>query len=299
MKQFVKQLGIIAILAIIGLGFTTCDGDDDVGTGSNDSGNGGGTPGLRYYYEDDYCYVSMGTASATAIVIPSKCPDGHNVTAIGSGGFRTYYYPAAANISSITIPDSVTYVGDFAFSGSGIWNNTPNNSVVYADKWAVGYKGTESEVNILESTVGIGNTAFFECTSLTGITIPDSVTSIGGGAFDGCTNLTGITIPDSVTSIGGGAFDGCTSLTSIIIPVGVTSIGLVTFRNCTNLRSVTFEGSITSENLHQTAFGVSGGSGSGYGYIGDLRAKYLAGGPGTYTRPYTGIGSTHVWTKQQ
>ncbi|MDB4789097.1 leucine-rich repeat domain-containing protein [Akkermansiaceae bacterium] len=61
----------------------------------------------------------------------------------------------------------------------------------------------------------IGTKAFYDCTSLTSITIPDGVTSIGVYAFLGCTNLTSITIPDSVTSIGYGAFRNCTSLTAV------------------------------------------------------------------------------------
>ena len=108
----------------------------------------------------------------------------------------------------------------------------------------------------------IGDWAFYNCTSLTSVTIGDSVTSIGDGAFAGCENLTAFygkfasadnrclvvdgvlksfaigcgateyTIPDSVTSIGDWAFDGCTSLKSITIPDSVTSIGGNVFQNC-------------------------------------------------------------------
>ena len=93
-----------------------------------------------------------------------------------------------------------------------------------------GYKGSDSDV-IIPDTIGgynvtrIGYRAFWDCTSLTSITIPDSVTSISNGAFWNCSSLTSITIPDSVTSIGYGAFWDCSSLTSITIPDSVTSIG--------------------------------------------------------------------------
>ena len=81
--------------------------------------------------------------------------------------------------------------------------------------------------------------AFYDCTSLTSITIPDSVTRIGGQAFYGCTSLTSITIPDSVTRIEGGAFFDCTGLTSVTIPNSVRSIELQVFANCTGLTSIT------------------------------------------------------------
>ncbi|MBE6363194.1 MAG: hypothetical protein E7054_06025 [Lentisphaerae bacterium] len=63
----------------------------------------------------------------------------------------------------------------------------------------------------------IGDRAFYDCNSLTGITIPDSVTTISDMAFDGCEKLTSVTLPDSVTTIGIGAFSDCRSLTSITI----------------------------------------------------------------------------------
>jgi hypothetical protein len=92
----------------------------------------------------------------------------------------------------------------------------------------------------------IGIQAFYNCSSLTSITIPDGVTSIGDYAFGYCTSLTSITIPDSVTSIGESAFQFCTSLTSITIGNGVTSIGFFAFYECTSLTSITIGNGVTS-----------------------------------------------------
>ena len=93
----------------------------------------------------------------------------------------------------------------------------------------------------------IGWDAFYDCDSLTSVTIPDSVTSIGYGAFSSCHSLTSVTIGNGVTSIGDYAFYSCDSLTSVtIVGNGVTSIGSYAFRNCTSLTSVTIGNGVTS-----------------------------------------------------
>ena len=96
-------------------------------------------------------------------------------------------------MTAITIPNSVTSIGYYAF----------------------GYCTALTTVTIPNSVTSIGNYAFYGCSSLTSVTIPNSVTSIGENAFYNCTGLTSVTIPSSVTSIGNYAFYGCSSLTSI------------------------------------------------------------------------------------
>jgi len=103
------------------------------------------------------------------------------------------------------------------------------------------------KLDLSDSTfTSIGDNAFRDCASLTGITIPDSVTSIGTYAFYYCFSLTGITIPDSVESIGNNAFYGCTILTSVTIGSGVTSIGTYAFSYCYRLTSITIPDGVTS-----------------------------------------------------
>ncbi len=94
--------------------------------------------------------------------------------------------------------------------------------------------------------ISIGAMAFYNCTSLTSVTIGNGVTSIGNDAFRACTSLTSVTIPNSVTSIGNYALSGCSSLTSVTIPDSVTSIGEYTFWGCSSLTSVTIGNSVTS-----------------------------------------------------
>ncbi|MBR5131850.1 MAG: leucine-rich repeat protein, partial [Alistipes sp.] len=128
-------------------------------------------------------------------------------------------------------------VGMLAFDGSKVTS--------------IGYKAFYDCDSLTSVTIGngvtsIGSSAFSGCTSLTSITIPDSVTSIGSSAFKNCDSLTSITIPNSVTSIGYEAFYDCDSLTSITIPNSVTSIGYEAFYDCDSLTSITIPDSVTS-----------------------------------------------------
>ena len=81
------------------------------------------------------------------------------------------------------------------------------------------------------SVTSIGNYAFYNCTSLSSVTIPNSVNTIGEWAFCYCSSLTSVTIPYSVTTIGLAAFEGCSSLTSVTIPNSVTYIDDWAFYN--------------------------------------------------------------------
>ena len=129
-----------------------------------------------------------------------------------------------AGCKTTTIPNSITSIGNSAFSGcSGLTSITIPNSVT-----------------------SIGERAFYGCFSLTSITIPNSVTSIGDDAFYDCSGLTSITIPNSVTSIEESAFKGCRGLTSITIPNSITSIGYQAFSGCDGLTSIVVESSNTT-----------------------------------------------------
>lgn len=119
-------------------------------------------------------------------------------------------------LTDLTIGNSVTSIGDYAFSGChGLTSITIPNSVT-----------------------SIGDWAFFDCHGLTSITIPNSVTSIGYRAFSDCSGLTGITIPNSVTSIGESAFSDCSGLTSITLGSSVAEIGSYVFNECDKLMTI-------------------------------------------------------------
>ena len=215
-------------------------------------------------------------SSLTSITI------GNNVKSIESNAFRD-----CSSLTAITIPNSVTNIGGYAFNGTGIYNNDSNweNDVLYIDGCLIEAKTSISgSYAIKEGTRLLAAYAFYDCSSLTSITIPNSVTSIGYAAFYYCrsltkTNYTGdiagwckikfadssanpislshnlyindeeikyLRLPNNLDSIYPRTFSGCSSLTYVTIPNSVTSIGNGAFEDCSLLRFVTIGNSVTS-----------------------------------------------------
>ena len=146
---------------------------------------------------------------------------------------------APAGLTSYTIPNSVTSIGEYAFYDcSSLASITIPNSVTSIGEYAFEDCSSLKSITIPNSVTEIGHYAFYGCSSLTSITIPDSATYIGESVFEGCSSLKSITIPNSVTSIGFCAFAGCSSLTSITISDSVTSIDSDAFEGCSSLKSV-------------------------------------------------------------
>ncbi len=237
------------------------------------------TEGLEYTLNSDgeSYTVSMGTAlnNTTDIVIPWYYEE-KPVTGIG---YQAFYNTA---LTSITIPASVTSIGEEAFYSC----DSLERLTIPASVTSIGEYAFEDCSNLTSVTFGensqctsIGNYAFWCCESLTSITIPSGVMSIGYSAFENCTKLTSITIPSGVTSIGSRAFSFCSSLASIVVESGntvyhsagncliktasktliagcknsviptdgsVTSIGDWAFYSCYSLTSITIPASVTS-----------------------------------------------------
>ena len=146
------------------------------------------------------------------------------LTSIGADAFRY-----CSGLTSVTIPSSVTSIGDYAFQYTGL-----------------------TSLIIPSSVTSIGTYSIADCTSLTSVSIPSSLQIISHGAFGGCSNLTSVTFPEGVTGIGENAFGHCFGLTSVIFPSSVTSIGDYAFRYCSGLTSVTIPSSVT--NIGSYAF---------------------------------------------
>ena len=195
------------------------------------------------------------TPPTNAVIYESLFYQGvtYNVVGIEDYAFMCTYtengweYLSCSSLTSVTIPNSVTSIGNSAFYDcSSLTSVTIPNSVTSIDDWAFGNCSSLTSVTIPNSITSIGNSVFDSCVNLTSVNIPNSVTSIGEQAFLDCSSLTSITIPNSVTSIGNRAFRNCTSLTSVNIGNSVTSIGELAFYDCSSLTSIDIPNSVTS-----------------------------------------------------
>ncbi|MBE6319558.1 MAG: leucine-rich repeat domain-containing protein [Bacteroidales bacterium] len=177
-------------------------------------------------------------SSLTLVIISSR------INSIGSGAFD--------GCDALT---KTNYLGDIAgwcaikFGGSSA-NPISNSHNLYINNQEI------RDLVIPNTVDSIHNDAFYECFSLTSVSIGNSVMSIGYDAFGGCSSLSSVTIGNSVTSIGDYAFSNCSSLTSINIPESVTSIGKNAFSNCSSLTSINIPESVT--NIWYGAFDNTG-----------------------------------------
>ena len=196
--------------------------------------NGGNATITEFLGPDDSANpVDSASTVSYKIEIPEKIHEkfcDYTVTGLGEYSFAANPYdghqgnPLCSKIHSVTIPQSVTSIGDRAFDGCSALTT----------------------LSLGEKIKTIGNCAFENCTSLTGVTIPQSVTSIGYYAFEGCTNLNPLTIKGPITSMGNYAFAGSTYLTSLTLCDDIQTIGNFAFVGSTSLKTVTLPKNLTS-----------------------------------------------------
>ena len=212
--------------------------------------------GNTKYHSSGNCLIETASKTLISGCNTSVIPSDGSVTSIGGSAFQ-----GCKDLTSITIPDSVTSIGDYyTFYGCS----------------------SLTSITIPDSVTSIGMRAFYGCTGLTSVTIGNGVTSIGGFAFYSCSGLTSITIPDSVTSIESYSFYRCSSLkgvyitdinkwcnidfgeydanplkvagnlylngelvTNLVVPTGVQIIKFSAFDGCTSLTTLTIPGSVS------------------------------------------------------
>ena len=170
----------------------------------------------------------------------------------GTTDIKDYEFKYHYNLTSITIPNSVTSIGMYAFWGcrslksfNGKFASSDGRCLI-KDGELIAFAPAElTSYNIPNGVISIGDYAFRDCSSLTSITIPSSVTSIGNYAFQGCSSLTSITIGNGVKNIGNYAFWGCCSLINVTVE-NFTHISERAFEGCSSLKS--FNGKFASSD---------------------------------------------------
>ena len=189
----------------------------------------------------------------------------HIVINAGCTNISKNAFMLCSKLESVSIPDSVTIIDDYAFYGrTGLKDLTmPCSAKIYNSEFTFYHctyiekvtltKGTGKMQDYGTSTYSSSSTTHYSYTpwyksrgKIKEIVIEEGVQNIGSSAFYGCIGLTKITIPDSVEEISYSAFNGCTGLTSVIIPDSVTSIGGYAFYGCTGLTSIVIPDSVTS-----------------------------------------------------
>lgn len=190
------------------------------------------------------------TGFSNNVIIPSTT-NGYPVTSIGDRAFfngqQTYF-----RLTSITIPDSVTNIGNSAFYNcTGLTNITLGTGVITIGTNAFQSCNGLTNIFLPASVASIGNQAFIACANLTAINVDASNTaysSVAGILFDrNQTTLiqcpggqTGsVMVSNTVASIGNWAFAYCAGITNVVIPASVTNIGFEAFKFCWHLSAIT------------------------------------------------------------
>ena len=185
---------------------------------------------------DTVKYISSGfygNDNITHVSIPNT------VTCIGDVAFSHCMY-----LTEVVIPDSVIEIKNGAFWGCGnLTSVTVPNSVKIIDGDALASPWLDAQT---EEFVIVGDGVLLDYNGTeTDVVIPDTVKYISS-AFEENKTVTRVSIPDTVTGLGSSAFERCKNLTEVTIPNSVTSIGPSAFSKCTNLTEVVIPNSITS-----------------------------------------------------
>jgi transcriptional regulator with XRE-family HTH domain len=193
-------------------------------------------------------YGPESTNDLSSIVIPSYITDIDEngdiielkVTAIGDEFLGSFGPDILSGVENIFLPDTVTSIGYGAFSGTAIGWSTLPDGLTYIGDYAFAECESLVEITLPESIEYLGEGAFRNCASLTEINMRNRVTEIKPYTFQNCYNLESIYLDGDVRIIGESAFNGCTALRYIDVPncENLSYIGDYAFYSCTALENV-------------------------------------------------------------
>ncbi len=198
-----------------------------------------------------------------------------------------YQFSSSSYMKTLDMPDTITKIGDSAFSNCSQIANTdfelPNSlTTIGVNAFYYCSKLTNDNFKLPTSLTTLGKNAFYNCyglkgefeipsqiteildgtfynTSFTKVTLPDTVTKIGANAFQRCSKLTEINMGDGIVSIGNYAFESCPSLTGDLkLPDSLTTIGNYAFQNCTGFNGKLTIGASLSSIGSNAFYGCTG-----------------------------------------
>lgn len=209
------------------------------------------TEGAKYKLRElnnNYLEICEIATTLSELVIPSMI-DGKRIVGIGNNACC-----GNKSITSLEIPNSVTYIGSGAFAhcsnlhhirlpnkirSIGDKNYYADKAVFVKDRYdgAFAYCSMEN-ITLPESVEYIGENTFRCCSKLKTVTLPSRITKIERFCFFSCVNLYKIAYSPHIAEIGNGAFYNCRLLKKIDLPQEMKTIGHFAFQNCKNLCEV-------------------------------------------------------------
>ena len=200
--------------------------------------------------------VTSGNSRYLDVIVIPETFNGKPITTIVENAFN-----GSTNLKSITIPSSITSVGDNAFYNCNELEYNEHDNGLYLgnaeNPYLILVKAKDTTITrcaVNEKAVAICDNAFYGCTELTSVSIPGSVKSIGSHAFQGCSSLIEVNIPNGCAVIGTETFESCASLSKITIPASITDLGTNAFKDCISLKSITFEKNSALTSISNGAF---------------------------------------------
>lgn len=163
---------------------------------------------------------------------------------------RLFAYMPPSVTGSYIIPEGIQKICCEAFASSKIKEVTMPNSVTQIGDGVFRWCDSLENITLSENITAIPSDMFWNSKSLKSINIPDNVTSIGWRAFESCSALAEVTLGVGVQTLSGYAFGSCTSLRKITLPEGLTTLDQYVFDRCTALDTVVLPSTLTSINQY-------------------------------------------------
>lgn len=218
---------------------------------------------------DEYAVTGIGSYKDTEVIIPSYY-NGKAVTRVAKKAFYNNYL-----ITSVTLKDNITYVGEGAFLhcanlktinvGSNVRDidlgafaacqsltdfNVNSQNLNYADdngnlynkskttliQYALG--NSAESFKLATTTKKIGNFAFAGSPYLENVNVPINVSSIGYGIFAGCENLNSVSFTNNLVDVEDYTFTYCKNLQSVTLPKNANNVGKYAFYGCEKLINI-------------------------------------------------------------